>query len=326
MLSIFRTNQIIYNILFIFYLIIIRFSYFFAGDHTHVYAVRGLWSSLPVDSWIPNGAFQFFIDIILLVFQAIMINNLVNNYRMTRDQSLFPGLMWVLINSLFPEFFIHTPVIMANLCLVLALTNMFSVYKKADAVKSIFNIGFWISVASLFYSGYIVFIIAGFLGMNILRAPKTREYLVLLIGACVPYLLVFTYYYWYDKSAIFLQHQFALPLGFSLTLLTESFSWIKLAIAFILLIMGLIVFTKINFKQSIQTAKYIQILYWVLLLSGLMIFIQTDPGLDHFLVFAVPLSIFIGMFINQMPINWAEFFHFILLANIFIWQFGPLSK
>jgi hypothetical protein len=162
--------------------------------------------------------------------------------------------------------------------------------------------------------------------MNILRAPKTKEYLILLIGAFVPYLLVFTYYYWYDMQGSFIQNQFIIPLGFSISISSISYFWFKAGIFLILIIIGLVIFSKLSFKQSIQSIKYVQILYWLFLLSGLMIFIQTEPSIDHFLVCAVPLSIFLGMFINQMPTNWAEFFHFILLANIFIWQFGPLSK
>ena len=326
MLSIFRTNQIIYNFLFVFYLLIIRFSYFFANHTTINYPERALWSSIPIDSWLSNGIFQMFIDLILLMGQALIINNLVNKYRMTRDQSLFPGLMWILINNLFPDYFIHTPILLANLFLLYGIAEMFAVYKKPEVIQSIFNIGLWLSTASLFYSGYIIFLVVGFLGMNILRAPKTREYLVLLIGCCVPYFLIFTYYYWNDNLTYFYQHQFVIPLGFSMFANANIYLLIKVVIGFSLILMSLLIYNRINFKQSIQTNKYIQILYWVLLLGGLMIFIQDSPGLDHLLVCAVPVAIILGMFINQIPLNWAEFFHFILLANIFIWQYGPLSK
>ena len=326
MLSIFRTNQIIYNVIFIFYLIIIRLSYFFIDHKVTLQPWRGLWSDIPVDGWIGNGTGQILLDILFLVIQAVLINSLVNNYRMTRDQSLFPGLLWVLINSLFPEFFLHSPLIMANLFFLLGLSELFSVYKKAEAERSIFNIGFWFAVASLFYSGYVLFFLLAFIGMNILRAPRTKEYLILIVGICVPYLLTFTYYYWNDGLEVYAQNQFVKPFGISFSLSKDLYTLIKIGISFILILLSLSLFSKFNQKQSIQNSKYIQLLYWIILFAGIMVFIQDAPGLDHFLVCAIPLSIFLGMFINQMPSGWAEFFHLLILVNIFIWQFGPLSK
>lgn len=326
MLKIFKTNQIIYNVIFIFYLLVIRVSYFIYDYSSKNQISRGLWSDIPVTKWLDNGTGQLLLDILILVIQATLINSLVNSYRMTRDQSLFPGLVWVLINSLFPEYLIHSPLLMANLFLLLGLREQFSIYKKAEASISIFNVGLWFSIASLFYSGYIVFYLLAFIGMNILRAPRTKEYILLIVGIVVPYFLLFTYYYWTDGLALFAKDQFIDPMGFTFKLSNNPYILIKLGIAFLLVMMSFSLYNKLNQKQSIQTAKYIQLLYWIIVLGGVMYFIQNDPGLDHFLVCAIPVSIFLGMFINQLPSNWAELFHLLILANIFIWQFGPLSK
>ena len=119
-----------------------------AGVLSHV-----AYNYLGTHGWLPD-----LISLILVLLQALLLNILSARFRVSREVTMFPGLFYILLMSTLPSFLHLSPVLMGNTFLILAISSLFNAYNKSSVADSIFNIGFWIGVASLFYFSNFAFL------------------------------------------------------------------------------------------------------------------------------------------------------------------------
>ncbi len=326
MLSIFRTNQVLVSILQLFYVGVLHLSTLFLGEGGWTPATSGFAADVIYDLTGYTGWLPQLITVLLLFFQAAIINVLVLDNRLGSELSLFPGLFYLLVVSLLPEFLHFSPLHMANLFLLLGLGNLLATYNRPKSPERIFNFGWWIGIASLFYPIYLLFVLFGFMGLSILRAFRFRERLMIVSGALTPYILLGVGLFWFDRFDPFFRQQFQ-----------EGFAWLDLnfqqfrpMIYFRLGLIGLLLFVLLFShgqylsKKIMQVQKKIDVLFWGLLVGGLTVFFQPSPGLDHLLVLGIPMGILLSLnFIDLSP-KWAELLHLLLLATALLLQFLPL--
>ena len=321
MLSIFRTNQLLNSILLIFYIFILWGSLFMVS-HSWLTESSGTFSQnvfywLGENEWVKNG-----VAIFLLLFNAILLNYIIAEHRIQQETSLFPGLFYILVSSAIPDFLHLSPILMANTFLLFALLNLFKIYKNNNCADLIFNIGLWVSVASLFYFSFAAFLLWGLICLNVLRAFKMKEWLMLISGFLVPYILVMTYQYWFDQLDEFWTRQVIDNIAFldfngknDLTTYVKSGCFLAL-ILFTLGSAGIY-----NFKKNIQIQKKITVLYWALLFTAITIVFQANVTIGHFQIIAIPVATFLAMTFSGMSNRWAESLHFLLLVMIIALQF-----
>lgn len=321
MLSLFRSNQLLLSVLLLFYALLLHLSTFIIPVHD-VPTNEGVLSTWVLD-WIGrNGLFSNVIALLLVFFQAVWINVFVAKHRLASSVSLFPGLFYIFIASLFPDFLYLSPPLLANTFYIFALFEIMEVYKKASCADRIFNIAFWISVASLFYLPYIVMIILGFIGLGILRGFNITERLILLVGILVPYILVGTWTFWTNQFDQFIQHHF--QDNFAFFVLPHSFDTLTLVQLIIFgLFLFFVLFSRNQYlhKRKIQAQKNIDILYWAILIGGLTIIFQSNISLEHLLILAPPIGILLSFNFLTMNNRWAEVIHFLLLLGVLIFQY-----
>ncbi len=267
--------------------------------------------------WVPD-----LMAIFLIFLQGVMINAIIFQHRMSQEINLFPGLFYILIGSIIPEFHHLSPQLMANTFYILAIWGLFGTYKVHSCADRIFNIGMWVSIASLFYFSYLLFVILAIIGLNILRAFQIKERLMVIVGAIVPYFYLAFYYFWYDKLAFFLEFQFRsnmAVLDFDLSRNLELY--FGGGIFSLLTLIVLLGYGQYTAKKQIQVQKKMNILFWAMLISMLSIFAQANIQLEHLLILNVPLGIFIAESFTLMSKRVAESLHWIAIAGVFILQY-----
>jgi hypothetical protein len=325
-LTIFRTNQVFYSVLLIFYIVALRFSVFLAqGVFKWTPSGQGLLSELIYD-WVGSQQFiSHVIALVLLLIQGFLVNLISINHRLANEVTLFPGLFYVLICCSIPDFLYLSPVLMGNTFFLIALNEMFDTYKNPACADRIFNAGFWTAIASFFYFPFAFFMLVLFASLSILRALNFQEVLMIATGMFLPYFLGGVYYFWIDRFDYFWEMQITRNAGF-LDFGNHLNSWdiyIK-----IFLFAALIVFVLINnnayfIKKNIQVQKKISILYWVLVISGFAVPFQNNITLEHFLMLAPSLGILISFTFSSMKNQWAESIHFLMLVVVLALQFVP---
>jgi Family of unknown function (DUF6427) len=320
LLSLFRTNQIFLNVLLIPYIFIVR-------------GVISIWNP---PSMTTHGIFSYelmsrigdyqgttpFIACFLVFFHAILINILVYNHKMTDEQSLLPGLLYVAVTACVPSFLGLTTALIANTFLIFALHELFLAYKKPSAATNIFNVGFWISLASLFHFSSYTYVVWAIIALNVLRSGNFRENIMIIIGFLLPYLLVATAYFITDSYDIFWQQHFTKNFNFNNIVVERDYTTLSILIFFGALIV-VVLFSQGFYasKKSIQIQRYQSVLYWLLLLTGASVFFQSNATLENLLLLVPAISIFLSYQLLKMPRQWAEVAHFILLVGILFCQY-----
>lgn len=274
--------------------------------------------------WIGSQGFLAqAVAIVLLVVQGFLINSIVIRNRLANETNLFPGVFYVLVSCMIPDFLYLSPVLIGNTFVLIAIIELFSTYKKPSCADRIFNVGFWIGVAGLFYFPFLFYIIFIIAGLNILRAFKIRERLMSVIGLLSPFFLVGLYFFAIDQFDFFWETQFTNNLSFF------SFGgggvnmYVK-GMLFLVLIIYVIIGNRTYFaKRNFQSQKKISILYWILVsvLAGAAF--QKNIAFEHLLMLAPPLGVFLAFSFSEMKSQWSESIHFLMVIGALALQFVP---
>lgn len=322
LLVFYRTNQLLANIFLLPYVVVLHLHLFVfpaSSPTTFENGVLSLW----VFQWLSsNHLWSSILSILLLFVQGVIINAIVINHRLAKQISLFPGLFYILLASSIPEFLPLSPLLLANTFFILSLGALLSVYKKNEVASAILNAGIWTGLASLFYFSYISLIFLGFTGLNILRAFKIRERLMLLSGVFVPLFLVGLYFYWNDQLGNYLQQQFYFRLNWKAYLaISGNDDILKLIFFALVLIAVFLSYGLYTSKQNIQVQKKINILFWAIIFFVFSLAFSQQSGLINLLFLTVPLGILLSFNFLSLKNRNAEVIHLILFASVLFFQY-----
>ncbi len=321
MLALFRTNQFVANILLVFYAFIVRLASFLVPPQAVESGGNVLFESFFY--WVvPQSTSTAILSLLLVCFQALLVNIILSRHRMSNELTLLPGMFYVFLASCFPEFLYLSPALVATTFYLLALSEMFDTYKNYSAAGKIFNIGLWMGIASLFYSSMLVYLLLALIGLRSLRAFRFREQLILLCGFIAPYFLAFVYFFVNDQQQFFWQTQFAEGFKFfDFEFQWDWFGYVKLGFFIFLILMSVVNFNSIMLKKNIQVQKNITILYWGILVALLAMLIQADVSLNHLFLLVPSLAIFLSFSFLKLNRSLAEVFHLLLLFGVLVLQY-----
>ncbi len=321
MLELFRKEQPISYILLFFYCLLLRIPAFISETN---------WAPLSTSAFsdIVYNAIGYttmaaqITGTLLIFIQGIMINIMVNNNRITRENSFFPGLFYIFLVTMFPDFNYLSPALMANTFVILALLNVFNSYKKSGNSSEIFNAGLFVGTAMLFDFSYCIFFISGFVGFLIVRSFRFIDRVQYILGFIIPVFLGGTYYFWMGHL-----DEFFLKFPDNIKFIdwvanVNTILYIKLAILVFLLLYTVLNYSNYGKKNNVHAMRKVDVLLWFMILPLLTFGFQAGIRLDHFLIIAVPMGILLGfsmLLINNKQI--AEVMHLILISVSFLFQY-----
>lgn len=321
MLALFRTNQIAYSILLLLYAVILRFPYF-TFPYPSDQANDGVLSLFLRDSLASNYLLSGIITLVVVFIQAVLINNLANKYRLFSEMTLFPGLFYILLVSSVQDFLPMSAILLGNTFLILALENLLKIYKNTKCADAIFNIGFWIGTAALFYNAYLIFFFLAFVGLSVLRSFKFKELIMVLCGYILPFLFASAYFFWHDQFQTYWNVHILQQFSFLDFRLTQDWStYSKLILLAIFFLIGLM--NGYNFDKSSKTRNYMLIIYAALLISGFTFLIQDNVRISHFLIIMAPLSILVTARFLSLSKTTAEIVHLVFFLAVIFMQIRP---
>ncbi len=313
MLQFFRSNQVLLSVLLLAYAALLHLPYWVV-EQPSLPASSGI-GTLVVEQWLigmPAWVEQALV-LVCLGLQGGVANYFVMENRLARQVNLFPGLFIILCASLLPVFLAFSGYHLANIFVLLAMNSLAQVYRVSSAADTIFNVGFWIGVASLFQPHYLWFLLAAWGGLTVLRARKLSEATSLLFGMFAPWLLVGFGYFWFDQFNIFWSAQW-----------TEAFSWpqyvdVKLIPMFELLILAILLlwvlfsYRGYQMKTTMEVQKRQDLLYWFLLAGGLTAIFAQPWHMLSWLAVVPYIGVLLSFNFTNMSKRAAEAWHLLLL-------------
>lgn len=326
MLEIFRKNLFINNILLLPYIFILRLNTILNPVGYKPHQSESILMDLLYE-FIPNALMQNIIGNILIFIHVLLINQISIKNRISKEITLFAGLLYILFISIISENNLLSPILIANTFIIIALANLLNTYKLPNATVYIFNTGFFIGVASAIYTPYFTYIFFGIISLLLLRSFRILEKLQFFIGLSLPYFLLFTYKYWNDIK--FADLDFVKEIFFRFPILSgDNLVIFYVSVVFLFLCVGFAIFNYPSFtsKKSIQSQKKIDIVYWFMFFTLVAFLIFKTNGSLHLISLVLPLSLLIGIYLSDSKrIIFNELVHIFIVALIFITQFKLIN-
>jgi hypothetical protein len=239
----------------------------------------------------PNNALVFpVIAFGLLYIQSLMINYLVNEYRMISKATYLPAMAYLLITSLLPEWNHLSSPMLANTFIIWMFIYLFRLYNSNNAKVQVFNIGLIAGITSYIYFPSAAFIICILLGLMILKPFRINELALLILGCLTPYYFHAAYLFIFSKFSFanFFPH-----VSVKIPVIKSS---IWLAGSVLLLTIPFLVggyYVQANLRRMlIQVRKNWSVLLIYLVLAFFVPFINSDQSFHTWILVAVPFATF----------------------------------
>lgn len=260
------------------------------------------------------------IALVVVLSEAFLLNYIITENALFTKQSFLPALFYVLFMSNNNAMLTTHPLLFANLFLLFAIDQLLNAYRKDKAFAEAFNAGFLISIATLFYFPYIVFVPVLGIAFILLRPFIWREWIISILGVLLPYCFVATYYFWHDSLSAFWhenmlytilreQPKFNFSTSFYFTVIM---GWGILLFSFGSLFGGLT-------GGSQKSKKSMILMIWLFVFSIGSVLLAPEITTRSFSAFAIPASVFCtNYFLNIKKDWWAELLFILFFSSIII--------
>ena len=281
MIALFRDKSIVTVFLLAILSVMVHLHIFFHPVIIHNETDNGLISTFIkhyLSAIIPGVLSLLYIFIILS--QAIILNTLLNEWKMYQKAALTTAAAFILLTGCFPDFSSISPALLNNYLIILFISLYARMYNNQKPNSLLFNIGFIISASVFLFKANIIFFFISFLALAIIRPFRLKEWLILLIGICVPVYLIgsilFIYYKLENIKAAIPYFQFH-----EIVVSMTPWFWIKISA------LALSLFIGINHWMPNYDRMVIHIRRnWIILFLGMII------------LSVIPFAIYKGAFID----------------------------
>lgn len=244
------------------------------------------------NDWFHNTSFLKILEkngILLCFLATVFILNFVAKKNELTKRSAYKILLFAVFSTSFFELLQNNQVIVANLCILLALRRIISMRTQKVIQQKILDATFWICIASLFYFWAILFIIIVFAGI-LVYDPKPKNWLVPSVGVLAVAMLTtsfhiivndsfYTLQEWYQPSSFNFQNYQSLELLIPISIILALTVWTSL------FYLGVIQKASVNLRPS-----YNLILLSLIIATLVAIMAPAKDG-SELIFFFIPLSV-----------------------------------
>ena len=227
---------------------------------------------------------------VFLISQAVLLNRFMNKQRMLSRQNYLPGLSYLLITSLFPEWNQFSAPLLVNTFLLIILNSLFNTYNQPNAKGAVYNNGFALGIASFLFFPSIAFVIWIFLAMMVVRPFRINEWLLCILGITTPAYFYAVYLFLTDHWSI---QAFIPKMNLGIPFVEQT---LLLAASMLLIIAPFLTgawYVQDNLRKVLINIRKAWSLFLLYLLVAVFVpFLQTSENFDSWILVAVPFAAF----------------------------------
>lgn len=244
---------------------------------------------------------QIIIAFLLIILEAFLLNKILINNGVIRKNTFMTAFVYIILMSQNPELHTLYPALLSNFLLIIAFYYILKLYNETEAYAQVFNAGFLIGIASLFYLPAIFFIFIMWIGLIIFSIFLWREWLISLIGLLIPYFFLFVFYFWFDRLEDMIDNYFDFFRNireFCFNLNVYQLIILSIIALFVLLAINRIL-TLLN-KKTISLRKKSIIMIWFFLISLITVVYASDTGIKYLALTFVPTASLIAYYFGDI--------------------------
>ena len=261
-----------------------------------------------------NPAILYVLYGFTVFFTALRINLIINKSVFFQKSNYASGLIYVVLIGVFGNIHSSLNPLLGNLFFVLAIENLFKIFRNKSCKIEVFNASCWLMISCLFYGLNIFLLPVLWLALYFIRPFQWREYLMPLIALVflgaffIPISLINDGFYSVFKEWLVSSWS----VGYSRAV---EWSYISLAV----LIGILICFSSLVYTFIKSTNRYKKISWILVSLLSLtfaqFLFIKFVLNIDYplFFILIVPFSILLSNAVQNSKYPWLIDSYLILL-------------
>ena len=239
---------------------------------------------------------------LLLFAEAVLLNSILNRFRVLPGNGYFPAFCFLLFSSFFPEWNAFSAPVVAALVLLAFLAQTFQLYATAQSRSKAFSLGFLGGIASLVYLPAIALVLLIWLALLVSRPFRLAEWILGVAGMICPWYFLATGLFLTDRLSVLS----ALPLPtLSYPHLTTAY-WVLAGMTLLIwwFLFGAIRLQQDYMKMMIHIRKCWQILLAFVCLGIALPLLAARFSLSGWLIAFVPMTAFIAMGFSHIRKNW----------------------
>lgn len=259
---------------------------------------------------------------IIIVLQAIYFNYISNQRQLFTERNYVPGILYLLFINVSFDCSTLSPVLMATTFILFAYGTLIRQMQREGVTDEVFELGFYLSVATLFYLPMGLFYLWAFASMLLYTGANFRQHTLAFFGYVFPIALTVMFFFFRNSLNELSQN-----------LLTSAFRTrqynLKDFLGVIGTMGGIFLVGGLGFVQTIGYPRFINyqsrcqqiMMIWVIIAFisiGLMPFIAPM----QFIIFIPPLAFFSVNFFMLLQRRWlAEVLFMIVFAGILFFRY-----
>lgn len=259
----------------------------------------------PISYFTLFGVFFLFLATFFVYVFIITKNDLT-------QKNSFAALYLCLFIGIIPQFFLTPILMLSNLFVLLGLRRIFSLKKNLNTKKKLFDAGFWIALATIFYPWAILYFVPLFVAILMITSDYFKNTFAVFFGALSVSLTAFLYVFFLNKDFdiwLKLMPQINLDLSIYYDLIT----FFPLAILLTSSLWGISsLFNRMVFKTSKSRFVYF-ILLFALVIGLIIPLVSENKSMADFIFLVFPLAIVMANNTEQTHSQWLPSVFILLL-------------
>jgi hypothetical protein len=266
---------------------------------------------------------------ILVIFEAFMLVRINAKFVLVQQRTFLPALFFIIIAGHNPVLLQWNAVLPASLFVILLLDIIFRSYGDDSDSYRYFEAGIVLVLGSLLYAPFVYLLVFIWFAALVQRPFYWREYLFPVLGIFIPYVFVFAFLFFSEKSIpeFFVTFKSNFKFNFAIPEYLWIY-WLFGLYAAILVGISTIYLLKVFQFRKIYIRDYFMVLFWLFIITLVIYTFLSDycTGLAYLL--AIPVSfILTNYFINARKGIGNKILLYILLLftlllilnNLFTW-------
>ena len=250
------------------------------------------------------------------VFFLFLVTFFVYVFIITKNdltqKNSFAALYLCLFIGILPQFFLTPIVMLSNLFVLLGLRRIFSLKKNLNTKKKLFDAGFWIALATIFYPWSVLYFVPLFVAILMITSDYFKNTFAVFFGALSVSLTAFLYIYFLNKDFDIWLKQMP-QINLDLSIYYDLITFFPLAILLTSSLWGISsLFNRMVFKTSKSRFVYF-ILLFALVIGLIIPLVSENKSMADFIFLVFPLAIVMANNTEQTHSQWLPSVFILLL-------------
>lgn len=255
------------------------------------------------------------IGIFLILSWSIGVLAFLTNKNNLSQNNSYNILLFSVFLAFMPAILQNDALIMSNFFVLLAIRRIISLKSKLSLKKKLFDAGFWIAIASLFYFWSLLFFVLIIAALLLFAIEDIKNWIIPFVGFIVVAILYSVFYiltenhlgsfeaYWMGVSVDFTPYNH-IEIILGITIMTSLGLWAT-------------VFYLKNLREKTRDIKAALMLIFIGMLIGIsIVFLASEKTGAEFVFVLAPMALVMTNYIEAVENKWfAEMFMWFIIAT-----------